>query len=378
MKLLWLVAALGSLPGCFYIDPVNERPRIHGVVRKCAVDAPCDLALTDLHRGDAVEVVAQFEDPDGPATAVSYEWEIVACDRGANQCDTDAPLYRGDRAAPSFVVPRALASGALVQLVRVELSLRDNLGALASAFPSFAINDGPALELSGRVRGAVLTADGVSIGAPLELVARFRDSDDEVGDVELDWAVYSPDGKAAYALSALGAPDVVGDTQTVRKQLLAFGLGAWSVRATASDRAGASTQRELTFNVAPDRAPCLGQWQPEVPPLERALPISAPTRFSIPTVTDDLDAYPSLAIAPYGTAAFGWSLRVGNGAFAPLAGTTGNSLELDPRNFAPGELAELRVEVFDRAHPEVSCDASETTCAIEGCLQRQTWRVEMR
>lgn len=377
MRLLWL-AALGSLPGCFYIDPVNERPRIHAVVRKCAVDTACDITLSDLHRGDAVELVAQFDDPDGPASAVSYDWLIVACDRGANQCDVDAPMYRGNKATPAFTVPRTLASGAPVQLVRVELSLRDNLGALASAFPSFAINDGPGLELSGRVRGSVLTADGVSLGAPLELVATYRDADDDIANVQLDWAVYSPDGKAAFTLTDLGAPSSAGTTQTTRKQLLAFGLGAWSVRATASDQAGASTQRELKFTVAPDRAPCLAQWMPAVPPLDRALPITAPTRFSIPTVTDDLDPYPLLGGAPYGTAAFGWSLRLGAGDFAPLAGTTGNSVELDPRNFAPGDVAELRVEVFDRAHPEIGCDASEPTCGTAGCLQRQTWRVEMR
>ena len=93
----------------------------------------------------------------------------------------------------------------------------------------------------------------------------------------------------------------------------------------------------------------------------------------------DLDPYPASAT---GETTFAWSLE-GPGAtsYVPLDGATDNRVALDPATYAPGDLVELRVEIFDRAHTQkLPCDDTAPTCSLTGdsCLQRLTWRVEMR
>ena len=63
-------------------------------------------------------------------------------------------------------------------------------------------------------------------------------------------------------------------------------------------------------------------------------------------VTDDLDPYPPVPGDPIlGTTTFAWSLLApGASSFASLAATS-NSVALDPADYTPGDLLELRVEV---------------------------------
>jgi hypothetical protein len=67
-------------------------------------------------------------------------------------------------------------------------------------------------------------------------------------------------------------------------------------------------------------------------------------------------------------------------ARVPLAGATGNAVELDPAAFVSGELLELRVEISDRVARTLPCDGTPRTCSIESnsCMQRQTWLLEVR
>jgi hypothetical protein len=136
------------------------------------------------------------------------------------------------------------------------------------------------------------------------------------------------------------------------------------------------------FTVLPDKPPCLVQSRPITPPPGTSLPITEPTLFQVALVTDDLDSYPRLSTDPlFGTTAFAWSiLPPGASDRQLLVGTTGNTADFDPGAFTPGDIVELRLEIFDRSHTEIPCADDLATCAIEtsDCIQRQTWRLEAR
>ena len=64
-----------------------------------------------------------------------------------------------------------------------------------------------------------------------------------------------------------------------------------------------------------------------------------------------------------------------------VAGANGNSLAFDPAAYALGDVVELRVQIYDRSATPISCADSEQACSVisqPACLQRQTWRVEVR
>jgi hypothetical protein len=113
------------------------------------------------------------------------------------------------------------------------------------------------------------------------------------------------------------------------------------------------------------------------------LPVAEPTLFQVPLVTDDLDPYPPLSGDPhFGTTTFAWSmLTPGSPGREILVGATGNTFDFDPDAFTPGEIVELRVEIFDRKHTAIPCADRDATCSVDAssdCIQRQTWRVEVR
>ena len=156
--------------------------------------------------------------------------------------------------------------------------------------------------------------------------------------------------------------------------------GSWDVQVTAHDKEGASTTQDLPLTIVADQPPCLRQWLPAVPPAGASLPISTQTLFQVPLVDDDLDPYPPISEAPH--LLFAWSiLRPGETQREVQVGTTGNALAVDPAAYTPGDVVELRVEIFDRRRTALPCDDAAATCSItssDSCLQRQTWRVEMR
>jgi hypothetical protein len=113
------------------------------------------------------------------------------------------------------------------------------------------------------------------------------------------------------------------------------------------------------------------------------LPVSEPTLFRVLQVDDDLDAYPAVSSDPlYGTTSFAWSIRPAGAAARTLVpGATGSSFAFDPAAFTPGDVVELRVEAFDHLRTRVDCPDDQPTCAVTSeasCVQRQTWRVEIR
>lgn len=109
--------------------------------------------------------------------------------------------------------------------------------------------------------------------------------------------------------------------------------------------------------------------------------MTAPTLFQVTVVKDDLDPYPGFPDdTVLGSPKFTWSLLPPGGSTRLPFGTT-NHASLDPSNYAPGDILELRVEIADRKALPITCDQASPTCSVisdNACLQRLTWRVEVR
>jgi hypothetical protein len=134
--------------------------------------------------------------------------------------------------------------------------------------------------------------------------------------------------------------------------------------------------------IGSDQPPCLGTWAPAAPPPGETLPIATATLFQVLVVDDDLDPYPAMPSDPVlGTTTFAWSLLPpGAQARQPIGSASSASVALDPASYQPGDVVELRVEIFDRAHASLPCADGDPTCSLgaNACNQRLTWRVEMQ
>ena len=360
------------LTGCIYLDPINQRPSI-GLHQQ-----PSGL----VHRGDHVTLVADYDDPEGGQGF--YTWHVYACAdeavaRHGAGCD-DAPFYTGTLATAEFDVRVALlTSDAPVQAIRVLLEARDNRGALAQGLEVYPVgNAAPTLDLRKSARS-------YTIGTPIDVFAKYGDADDGPAKIDLAWQVFTPNTQPTFTFTDLAVPQDANDPAhvTAGKTLVPQGIGEWDVQVTARDPLGQATEQHLAITVAPDQPPCLAEWQPIVPPAGETLPVTEPTLFQVPLVDDDLDVYPPVPGDPVlGTTTFAWSiLPPGATARQLLAGATGNSIDFDPSAFTPGQIVELRVEIFDRAHPTLPCADDLAVCSVSAqssCIQRQTWRVEVR
>jgi hypothetical protein len=377
-------AAAGLLlTGCFYVDPINQRPSID--IHQQSSDA--------VHRGDHIVLDAKYDDPEGQD--VTFEWSAFACteviDRtgvrsasdaiDARGCD-DAPFYTGTEPTASLGVPVSRSGGAPVEAIRVVLAARDDRGAAAKPSQELVIHVAdapPTLELR------KVSRHGYVVGTPIDLFAQYGDPDDGPGTLGLAWKVFTPNTQPAFTLADLAVVPDGNDPAhaTSGKTLTPQGIGEWDVRVIASDPLGEATEQHVAITVAADRPPCLAQWQPIAPPGGATLPVTDPTVFRVPLVDDDLDVYPPVPGDPVlGTTTFAWSILPAGGSIRQaLVGATGNSVDFDPRAFTPGEIVELRVEIFDRAHPAIPCADDVPICPASpqpGCIQRQTWRVEVR
>lgn len=367
-------AASVLLTGCFYVDPIVPPPHV-----------TIQVAPPGLLQRDGVVTLAAHLDPNSrPGT---YDWQVFACldfDQSAHQCDSDAffsspasdilPLND----SVNFTIPPATQSGGKTQAIQVQLDARSDRGARAARDDNsdFAVGDAPpVLQLTTR-------SHSLAVGAPIDLLVTYSDPDDALDDVALAW---TPTAPGPYTLDDLTVPQDPGDMKhrTAGKRLTPGAPGSWDVEVDARDPEGTTTTHHFSLTVVPDRPPCLQQWLPIVPPAGATLPVSAPTVFQVPLVDDDLDAYPPITDAPqFGATTFAWSiLPPGAAQRQTLVGATGNAVELDPAAFTPGDVVELRVEIFDRQHIALPCDDAAATCSIassDSCIQRQTWRVEIR
>jgi hypothetical protein len=348
--------------GCFYLDPINERPSIT-IVPESSETA---------HRGDTVILDAQANDPEGQY--VAFTWHIQACEDATN-VETCTPAFFtwvGPKA--TFQIPPFLddTNKTPTSSVRVVLEGVDDAGATAKPAQTLVIpvvNALPDVKLRVGSRRVV--------GNPVDIFASVGDADDGPGAVQLTWQLYSP----------MSPPPALADIPNVSqpdphridsgKTFIPDVVGEWTIEVTAADRPGdplaPKTVEQAMFVVAPDHAPCLGVVAPAVPTGTQPLPMFDPTLFQVLVVNDDLDPYP-------GAAEFSWSLKpAGATQRAPIGST--NSVALDPASFTPGDIVELRVEIADRKHTPVNCPDGNATCSVISdptCIQRQTWRVEVR
>ncbi len=367
--LIWL-----AVSGCFYTDPINQRPSL-GIIQ---------TSQDVVYRGDPVELRASTDDPDGHFVYV--HWRVQPCTGE----DCDSPFYElsDDETVPAkFVVPYERADKQKVTALRVVLQGQDDFGATAKPDQELWIpiaDRAPTLELRKDSRY------GYVVSTPINLYAKLGDPDDGPADPTLSWQVYTPTNQPAYDLVDIEVPP---DKEPERyaqsgKQFTPKGIGEWEIEVTATDTLGEETTQSIMVTVSADAPPCLSTLSPVIAPTGTALPMSEPTLFQVHVVADDLDPYPAVNDPVLGTTKFAWSLKLNNGARQDLTGTTGdgvtgNRVALDPASYLPGDIIEVRVEIADReaVNRPITCADANPTCSVisdNACLQRQTWRVEVR
>lgn len=371
-QLGWMVVGL-SLGGCFYIDPINQRPSLD--IRRDSSDS--------VQRGQSVTLHAKDDDPEGHQ--IFYSWSARACTDAIDlsTCD-DTAFDTGELADFTFTVPRYLADNATsVRALHVELTGVDEYGG-AVKFPQVetiaVVNASPTLVVEER------SDYNFVVDTPVDLFAQYGDLDDDLDKVMLEWTAFSPTQATAELVDLTVPPGTDPTVRNVGKTFSPNVVGEWQVRVIARDEVGPATEQLIMFQVGPDKAPCLAQWSPIAPTSPTSyLPITETTIFQVPIVADDLDRYPGNANPQpgdiLGQATFQWSIKQpGASAFANLATT--HQVAIDPQQFTPGDRFEVRVEIADRNDVAITCAPGDQTCAVDAnrpaCLQRQTWRVEAR
>jgi len=379
VRRLALIAVLAS--GCFYVDPINQRPSI-----------AIDLASSNpVFRGDLVTLHAVVDDPEGEEATTVVQWHAYLCTDATDQgtCDMASAFYSNDSLDASFLVPARRADNMTpVQSVLVTLDATDPGGAQAKPQQQLIIpvnNRPPDLVLFPQNRY------GYVLGTPIIISAKYGDFDDGPDNVTLadPWTVATPDVSATFTLDDITVPQdpndqahkQVGKTLTTGADPV-HDVGMWTVQVSASDPLHAVTSQMLMLDIKPDQPPCIATVAPIVPPAGQALPVFEPTLFQVPVVLDDLDVFPPQPSDPVlGVAKFTWTIKPpGSATRAPFG--SGSSVDFDPATFQPGDIVEIRVEITDRvAGRTVNCPDSDDTCSTSpdpNCIQRQTWHVEVQ
>lgn len=344
-----------GLAGCFYMADVNQRPAIE-IER---------VTETAVERGSTVELRALVNDPD--SSDVDLSWGAFACAATIDDCDLEA-FTEGSATSFAPLIPLRTAGGQPVQHVRITLEAQDGRGALARPAQRLDLDVGNATP---RLSDVQVVGKSTVVGQPIELRVGRSDPDDDIAQVRLTWRVFGPAGAMPPPLRKLASADPSVEAQELVPDL----AGAWLVEVTAEDPVGAIAKVQRALVVTADRPPCLATLSPPAGPLL----FDQARRFAALFVDDDLDPFPAAA---GGAARFSWSIAApsrGPGR-RPLAGAAGNAVDLDPAAFSLGEIVELRVEVADRIARTLPCLDGDAGCSIDGnsCMQRQTWRLEVR
>ena len=374
--------ALVLVSGCIIAEPINQRPSL-------------SIRRTDdgtAFRGDTVSFHAVTRDPE--LQYVHVQWRAYLCTTAATYpegCDKK-PFYTDIREDAEFIVPMKRADeDVAVEQIMVFLEGQDAYGATANPIQEQAVivsNHEPDIAMRKDSRYGYVT------NVPLNIYASIGDADDGKSDVELAWKVYSPMNQPAYDFEDITVPDDPDHPERVQvgKRFTPKGIGDWEIELSATDAiaraclaAGGTdcgvTVEHLTITVVADHAPCLSQWSPIAPPVGATFPMTNPTLFQVNVVQDDLDPYPGFPNdAVLDTTKFKWSLLPPGASTRQAFGTT-NHASLDPNNYAPGDILELRVEIADRNNTPITCADANPTCSVisdNACLQRLTWRVEVR
>ena len=370
VRLAAVVVVTGLVPGCFYTEPLNQRPSARIDQQSSAV----------VYRGDTVHLTSTTSDPDHDP--VSYQWRAYACTDAnlgvgnGSGCD-QVPFQQGLLESFSFDVPRLRVGGAPLQSVLVFLEVTDDHDATARPVQQLIIplgDEGPTLVATKAFHNAYV------VGVPVNIFAAVGDPDDGINPPPaLTWSVFSPSNQPAFTFDDI--PNVPADPMHPElaqfgKVLTPQGAGSWDVQVVATDALGMTATQDVPIDVSADRAPCLQQLAPIVPPTGQTYPLDQATQFQVLVVDDDLDVYPPSGDPVTGTTTFDWTVL-------PPGGTTripvskANHVLLDPASYSPGDIVEVRVEINDRLPHPILCADNVPSCG-GSCLQRQTWRVEVR
>ena len=370
MRLAAVVVVTGLVPGCFYTEPLNQRPSARIDQQSSAV----------VYRGDTVHLTSTTSDPDHDP--VSYQWRAYACtdaDLGVGAeggCD-QVPFRTEVLESFSFEVPRLRAAGAPLQSVLVFLEVSDNHDATAKPVQQLIIplgDEGPTLVASKAFHNAYV------VGVPVNIFAAVGDPDDGITPPPaLAWTVFSPANQPSFTFDDIAnvpADPAHPELAQFGKVLVPQGAGSWDVQIVATDVLGMTAMQDVPIDVSADRAPCLQQLAPIVPPAGQTYPLDQATQFQVLVADDDLDVYPASGDPITGVTTFDWTVLPPGGTTRNHVSTT-NHVLLDPASYAPGDIVEVRVEINDRLPHPILCADNLPTCG-GSCLQRQTWRVEVR
>jgi hypothetical protein len=362
--------ALLCASGCFYTDPINQRPS-------------ADIIPTTsdtLYRGEMIELDASTNDPEGQRVYV--QWRAYACTDATTPSGCDpAPFYTGVLDSAVFMIPVDRADGVTpVEALRVLLDATDDRGATAKPPQELlmAVTDAPPdLVLHKESRY------GYVVNTPVRLTANVGDADDGAAAVHpLDWQVFTPATQPNVTLDPLTVTQTDPTHILSGKVFTTDGIGDYTVKVTATDPLGEQNPQQLQFTIVADHVPCLQQWSPAAPPAGSTLPVNAATLFEALVVQDDLDSYPAIAGDPiYGQTSFSWSLLPPGATQRQTLSIVGNGVVIDPASYTPGDILELRVEIEDRQHIAVGCPDTDPTCSVisdNTCIQRLTWRIEVQ
>ena len=355
--------------GCFYVDPINQRP-----------SADIQPHATSVPRGGTVTVDSVVMDPENDP--VSLKWRVYACTDASAPAGCDAVPFMMAATPTIEITAPAFRSQSMipVKALRVILEAMDSHGATARPMQEALIDvtdAGPSLQLGKTSNYQFVT------GMPAQLLAKVGDPDDGPALVHLDWQVFAPAG-ATYTLGAFNVPPDPNDPDHLQLgQTFTPSLpGDYDVQVAATDPAGMSVMQDETVTIVADHAPCLASYAPLTAPAGETLPLADPTLFQVLVVSDDLDPYPPVVgDALRGTTSFSWSILPPGASQREKLSVVGNSVALDPASYNAGDIVELRVEIQDRVLRTINCADTSPTCSVisdTSCIQRLTWRVEVQ
>lgn len=367
-----LVAALSALcaGGCFFVQPINSEPQAR-------IDK---LTPGPHHRGDTIELsAAKSSDPND--RRLTADWRAFTCNVERTACD--APAFESmagaaiDQPFALMVPARRTGVDEVTAVVLVTVTIRDTSGAEHEDRMYLEIfNQDPALDV--QVQGFLSpSGSGYPIGTSMRVVAAGSDPDSDA--LSYAWRLYPAGGSVPENVRW----DRIDDTTY---ELEPDVTGLWRVEVTALDGVGGSIVVTESILVQDDMPPCIASTDPRAVEGGRYIVDrdSAPRRFAVLSVRDDLDVYPPPLPeqAPMGSALLRWQVATPDtdNALVVVDGHEAADYVVDASAYAPGDRLSIRVEIDDRVGRAIVCGEEQPTCSLGGdaCLQRVTWEVEVR